>query len=273
MPILKYKSVTPSLRHATFVDKSFLWKGKPNKSLCKGSTRSSGRNNTGHITVRHRGGGSKKLFRFLDNYRSWKGNFIVKRIEHDPNRSAWIALIQSEFGKDSYILSPRGLKPGDVISIGDNERYSTGNVFSMENMPIGSIMHNLEIFPGKGGQLAKSAGTYAQLISRVEDLNLAIVKLPSGEKRYIYLECLASLGSLSNSFLKETFKGKAGRTRWMGIRPSVRGVAMNPIDHPHGGGEGKTSSGRHPVTPWGKLTKGKKTKKRTSQFVVDSKYL
>jgi large subunit ribosomal protein L2 len=270
MALKQFNPVTPSTRQLVQVDKKDLWKGKPFKSLTKGLTKSGGRNNLGRITSRHRGGGHKRLYRLVDFKRNKMGVYaIVERIEYDPNRTAFIALIKYEDNGDySYILSPANLKIGDKIISGADADIKTGNCLPLKNIPIGTIIHNVEMKPGKGGQIARSAGTYVSLVGK--DSGYAQIKLASGELRMVPLECKASIGTVSNADQKNINIGKAGRNRWLGRRPHVRGVAMNPVDHPHGGGEGKTSGGRHPVTPWGKPTKGKKTRrnKRTSKFII-----
>ena len=269
MPLKKYNPTTPSQRSLVRVDKSDLWKGKPHKALTKGLTKSGGRNNLGRMTSRHRGGGHKRLYRMVD----FKRNKLdcpatIERIEYDPNRSAYIALIKYDDGVYSYILAPAKMKAGDKVVSGPGADIRTGNCLPLKNIPVGTIVHNVEMKPGKGGQLARSAGTSVSLVGK--DSGYAQIKLASGEVRLVPLECMATIGTLSNSDRKNTIIGKAGRSRWLGKRPHVRGVAMNPVDHPHGGGEGKTSGGRHPVTPWGKPTKGKKTRKNklTSKFII-----
>ncbi len=269
MALKQYRPITPSLRQLVIVDRSELWKGKPVKSLTEGLTKSGGRNNTGRITARRMGGGHKRVYRLVDfKRRKFDVPAIVERLEYDPNRSAFIALIKYEDGTLSYILAPQRLKVGDTVVAGEKVDVKPGNAMPLKNIPVGSVLHNVELKPGKGGQLARSAGTYLQLVGR--DGGYAQLKLPSGELRMVRGECMATLGAVSNPDNMNTNKGKAGRNRWLGIRPSVRGVAMNPIDHPHGGGEGRTSGGRHPVTPWGKPTKGKKTRhnKKTDGLIL-----
>ena len=269
MALKQYRPITPSLRQLVIVDRSELWKGKPVKSLTEGLTKSGGRNNTGRITARRMGGGHKRVYRLVDfKRRKFDVPAIVERLEYDPNRSAFIALIKYEDGTLSYILAPQRLKVGDTVVAGEKVDVKPGNAMPLKNIPVGSVLHNVELKPGKGGQLARSAGTYLQLVGR--DGGYAQLKLPSGELRMVRGECMATLGAVSNPDNMNTNKGKAGRSRWLGIRPSVRGVAMNPIDHPHGGGEGRTSGGRHPVTPWGKPTKGKKTRhnKKTDGLIL-----
>lgn len=269
MALKKYNPSTPSQRGLVRIDKIGLWKGRPHKSLVKGLTKTGGRNNLGSITSRHRGGGHKRLYRVIDFKRSKLDlQATVERIEYDPNRTSHIALIKYEDGVYSYILAPDKLNVGNVIVSGLNADIKVGNALPLRSIPVGSVIHNIEMKPGKGGQIARSAGLSASLVGK--DSGYAQIKLSSGEVRLISLDCFATIGSLSNSDKKNTNLGKAGRNRWLGKRPSVRGVAMNPIDHPHGGGEGKTSGGRHPVTPWGKSTKGKKTRKNklTSKFIL-----
>ncbi|KAA0688507.1 50S ribosomal protein L2 [Azospirillum brasilense] len=269
MALKQYRPITPSLRQLVIVDRSELWKGKPVKTLTEGLTKSGGRNNTGRITARRMGGGHKRVYRLVDfKRRKFNVPAIVERLEYDPNRTAFIALIKYEDGTLSYILAPQRLKVGDTVVAGEKVDVKPGNAMPLKNIPVGSVLHNVELKPGKGGQLARSAGTYLQLVGR--DGGYAQLKLPSGELRVVRGDCMATLGAVSNPDNMNTNKGKAGRSRWLGIRPSVRGVAMNPIDHPHGGGEGRTSGGRHPVTPWGKPTKGKKTRhnKKTDGLIL-----
>jgi len=260
MALKQYRPITPSLRQLVIVDRSELWKGKPVKSLTEGLTKSGGRNNTGRVTARRMGGGHKRTYRLVDFKRRAKFDVpaTVERLEYDPNRTGFIALIKYEDGTLSYILAPQRLKVGDMVIAGEKVDVKPGNAMPLRNIPVGSVVHNVELKPGKGGQLARSAGTYLQLVGR--DGGYAQLKLPSGELRMVRGECMATIGAVSNPDQMNTNLGKAGRNRWLGKRPSVRGVAMNPIDHPHGGGEGRTSGGRHPVTPWGKPTKGKKTR-------------
>ncbi|MEN8236745.1 MAG: 50S ribosomal protein L2 [Pseudomonadota bacterium] len=261
MALKVFNPVTPSQRQLVIVERSKLWKGGPEKSLVAGKTRSGGRNNNGRMTVRHVGGGHKCRYRKVDFLRSKKDMAAkVERIEYDPNRTAFIALIKYTDGELSYILAPQRLEVGDQVISGDNVDIKPGNTLPLRNVPIGTIVHNVEMKSGKGGQLARSAGSYIQVVGR--DGDYAQLKLASGEVRMVRSECCATVGAVSNPDQKNINLGKAGRARWMGRRPSVRGVAMNPIDHPHGGGEGKSSGGRHPVTPWGKSTKGKRTRGR-----------
>jgi large subunit ribosomal protein L2 len=269
MALKKYNPVTPGLRQVVQVDRSELWKGKPVKKLTEGLTKSGGRNNTGRITTRHIGGGHARRYRLVD-FKRKKHNItaIVERLEYDPNRTAFIALIKYEDGTQAYILAPQRLSVGDKVVSGDKVDVKPGNAMLIKNIPVGTIVHNVELRPGKGGQIARSAGTYVQIVGR--DAGHALVKLSSGELRHVPQDCMATVGAVSNADHGNVKLGKAGRRRWMGVRPTVRGVAMNPIDHPHGGGEGRTSGGRHPVTPWGVGTKGVKTRKnkRTDHMIV-----
>jgi large subunit ribosomal protein L2 len=259
MALKNFRPITPSLRQLVLVDRSELWKGKPVKSLTEGLTKSGGRNNTGRITARRIGGGHKRRYRLVDfKRRKFDIPAVIERLEYDPNRTAFIALVRYEDGEQAYILAPQRLKVGDTVIAGERVDVKPGNAMPLKNIPVGTIVHNVEMKAGKGGQLARSAGTYVQLVGR--DQGYAQLKLASGELRVVRGECLATIGAVSNPDQSNINLGKAGRNRWLGKRPSVRGVAMNPIDHPHGGGEGRTSGGRHPVTPWGKPTKGKKTR-------------
>ncbi len=269
MALKSYKAITPSLRQLVIVDRSGLWKGKPVKALTIGKSESGGRNNHGHITAHHRGGGHKRRLRLVDfKRRKFDVAATVERLEYDPNRSGFIALIRYADGELAYILAPQRLKAGDQVVSGEKVDIKPGNAMPLANMPVGTIVHNVELKKGRGGQLARSAGTYAQLVGK--DAGYAQIKLNSGELRMVPAECLATVGAVSNPDQQNIVIGKAGRTRWLGHRPVVRGVAMNPVDHPHGGGEGKTSGGRHPVTPWGKPTKGKKTRKNkaTDKYII-----
>ncbi|MDP1724218.1 MAG: 50S ribosomal protein L2 [Alphaproteobacteria bacterium] len=273
MALKSFKPTTPSTRQLVIVDRSELWKGKPERTLTEGLNKKAGRNNSGRITVWHQGGGHKRRYRLIDFKRTkWDMSATVERIEYDPNRTAFIALIKYEDGELAYILAPQRLSAGDKVIAGNKVDVKPGNAMPLKSMPVGTIIHNIEMKPGKGGQLARSAGTYAQLAGR--DGANAQIKLTSGELRLISSDCIASVGAVSNPDQKNINLGKAGRSRWLGRRPVVRGVAMNPIDHPHGGGEGKTSGGRHPVTPWGKSTKGKRTRnnKRTDAFIIRRRY-
>ncbi len=269
MALKKFNPFTPSMRQLVQVARDGLWEGRPYKSLTKGLIKTGGRNNFGRITSWQKGGGHKRLYRFIDFKRNKQNIFaVVERIEYDPNRTAFIALIKYEDGDINYILAPQKLSVGDKIISGDDVDIKIGNSLPLKSIPVGTTVHNVEMKLGKGGQMARSAGSFADLVAK--DSGYAQLKLRSGEFRLVSLECRATIGAVSNPDEKNINLGKAGRNRWLGVRPHVRGVAMNPVDHPHGGGEGKTSGGRHPVTPWGKPTKGKKTRKnkRTSQFIV-----
>ena len=273
MALKSYKPITPSLRQLVIVDRSDLYKGEPVKALTEGLNQSGGRNNTGRITTRFRGGGHKRAYRIVDfKRRKFDMAATVERLEYDPNRSAFIALIKYADGELAYILAPQRLAVGDAVVSGVVVDVKPGNAMQVGNMPVGTIVHNIELKPGKGGQIARSAGTYAQIVGR--DQGYVIVRLNSGEQRLVLGTCLATVGAVSNPDHMNISIGKAGRSRWLGRRPHNRGVAMNPIDHPHGGGEGRTSGGRHPVTPWGKPTKGKKTRKNktTNKFIVRSRH-
>ncbi len=274
MALKKFKPTSPGRRTLVLVDRSDLWKGRPEKKLTEGLTNKGGRNNKGRITARRQGGGAKKLYRQVDfKRRTFDQSATVERLEYDPNRTAFIALIKYEDGTLSYILAPQRLKAGDKVVAGDKVDIKPGNAMPLKNIPVGTIIHNIEMKPGKGGQIARSAGTYAQIVGR--DSGYAQVRLQSGEVRLVPGECLATVGAVSNSDHSNQKLGKAGRRRHMGKRPAVRGVAMNPVDHPHGGGEGRTSGGRHPVTPWGKPTKGRKTRKNksTDRLIVRSRHV
>ena len=269
MALKTYNPSTPGLRQVVRVDRSELWKGKPVKSLTEGLNKTGGRNNQGRITTRHIGGGHSRRYRLVDfKRRKFNVEATVERTEYDPNRTAFIALIVYKDGTQSYILAPQRLQKGDVVVSGDKVDVKPGNAMLLKNIPVGTIVHNVEMKPGKGGQLARSAGAYVQIVGR--DTGIVQIKMNSGEVRLIPQECMATVGSVSNAEHLNEKLGKAGRKRWMGVRPSVRGVVMNPVDHPHGGGEGKSSGGRHPVTPWGKGTKGRKTRnnKRTDHMIV-----
>ncbi|WP_433846519.1 50S ribosomal protein L2 [Anaplasma phagocytophilum] len=261
MSLRVLNSVTPSLRGAVLVDKTALWKGRPEKSLVSSRVSSGGRNSRGVITVRHRGGGHRRLYRVVDFKRNKEGvPAVVKRLEYDPNRTAFLALIQYEDGELSYILAPSGLKVDDVIMSGAGSDVLPGNCLKLSMIPSGTFVHNVEMKVGGGGIIARAAGSYAQVMGR--DGAYVMLRLGSGEVRRILSVCRATVGVVSNLDNRNIKLGKAGRSRWLGLRPKVRGVAMNPVDHPHGGGEGKTSGGRNSVTPWGVPTKGKKTRKR-----------
>ena len=269
MALKQFKPTTPGRRGLVLVDRSELYKGKPEKSLTEGLRKKGGRNNTGRITARRIGGGHKRRYRMIDFKRN-KYDMVgtVERIEYDPNRTAFIALVNYEDGEKAYILAPQRLSEGDTVVSGKTVDIKPGNAMPLANIPVGTIIHNVEMKPGKGGQIARSAGTYVQLVGK--DQGYAQLKLSSGELRLIRGECMATIGAVSNQDQQNIKLGKAGRSRWLGKRPSVRGVAMNPIDHPHGGGEGRTSGGRHPVSPWGKPTKGKRTRKnkKTDRLIM-----
>jgi large subunit ribosomal protein L2 len=273
MALKTFKPVTPGLRQLVIVDREGLWKGKPLKTLTEGLSGTGGRNNLGRVTARFKGGGHKRTYRIVDFKRRKVGvPATVERLEYDPNRTAFIALVRYEDGEFSYILAPQRLAVGDTVIAGTNVDVKPGNAMPIGNIPVGTIVHNVELKPGKGGQIARSAGAYAQIVGR--DQGYVIVRLGSGEQRLVLASCLASIGAVSNPDHMNISIGKAGRSRWLGRRPHNRGVTMNPVDHPHGGGEGRTSGGRHPVTPWGKPTKGKKTRtnKSTSKFIVRSRH-
>lgn len=268
MTLKKYKPVTASQRGLTLVDYSGLWKGRPCKTLTAGKKSTGGRSR-GRLVCRHRGGGHKRLYRLIDFQRA-SHCAEVQRVEYDPNRSAFIALLRDvENSSHSYIVAPALLKEGDRVSSGQSAPIKVGNTLCLKNAPLGILVHNIELKIGKGGQLARAAGTSVQVMGR--DGDYVLLRLPSGEVRKVHGECRATIGVVSNEDHKNRRLAKAGRNRWLGKRPHVRGVAMNPIDHPHGGGEGKTSGGRHPVSIWGLPTKGKKTrdrKKTSSKFIV-----
>src|ERR1700761_3275140 len=273
MALKTFKPVTPSLRQLVIVDRKDLYKGKPVKSLTEGKSSAGGRNNTGRVTVRFRGGGHKQTYRIVD-FKRRKADMPAKveRIEYDPNRTAFIALISYADGEQAYILAPQRLAVGDKVIASASADVKPGNAMPMSAMPVGTIVHNVELKLGRGGAIARSAGSYAQIAGR--DGAYVILRLNSGEQRLVLSSCFATVGAVSNQDHMNISLGKAGRSRWLGIKPSVRGVAMNPIDHPHGGGEGRTSGGRHPVTPWGKPTKGKKTRtnKSTDKFILLSRH-
>ncbi|MER2520374.1 MAG: 50S ribosomal protein L2 [Bdellovibrionales bacterium] len=269
MALKTYSPATPGLRQVVKVDRSELWKGKPVKSLTEGLTNTGGRNNKGRITTRHIGGGHPHRYRLIDfKRRKFDVDATVERLEYDPNRTAFIALVKYNDGEQAYILAPQKIQKGDVVIAGEKVDVKPGNAMRLKNIPVGTFVHNVEMKPGKGGQMARSAGASVQIVGR--DTGVVQIKMNSGELRTIPQECMATIGAVSNADHMNEQMGKAGRNRWKGIRPSVRGVVMNPIDHPHGGGEGKSSGGRHPVTPWGKGTKGKKTRnnKRTDRWIL-----
>ena len=274
MALKQFKPTTPSLRQLVIVDRSDLYKGKPVKALTEGKSSKGGRNNHGRITVRFRGGGHKQSYRIVDFKRRTYQDVaaVVERIEYDPNRTGYIALIKFPDGTQSYILAPQRLAPGDEVVSGEQVDIKPGNAMLIGNIPVGTLIHNIETKIGAGGTLARSAGNYAQIVGR--DQGYVILRLKSGEQRLVHGQCFATVGAVSNPDHMNTSIGQAGRQRWLGRRPHNRGVTMNPVDHPHGGGEGRTSGGRHPVTPWGKPTKGKKTRsnKRTDTFIVSSRH-
>jgi len=273
MALKSYKPTTPSQRQLVIVDRSGLYKGKPVKGLTEGLKSSGGRNNLGRVTSRFIGGGHKRTYRMID-FKRRKLDVVatVERLEYDPNRTAFIALIKYDDGELSYIIAPQRLAAGDKVVASQSADVKPGNAMPLQSMPVGTIVHNVELKPGKGGQVARSAGSYAQLVGR--DQGMAILRLNSGEQRLVHGSCFATVGAVSNPDHGNINLGKAGRSRWLGKRPHNRGVTMNPVDHPHGGGEGRTSGGRHPVTPWGKPTKGKKTRsnKSTDKFIMRSRH-
>ncbi len=272
MATRKYKPSSAGRRHMMVADFSEITKSKPEKALTEAHKRSGGRNNTGRITVFQRGGGHKRKYRKIDFKRDkWDVPAKVAAIEYDPNRSARIALLHFADGEKRYILAPIGLKVGDRLQTGERAEIRPGNVLPLSAMPLGTVVHNVELKPGRGGQLVRAAGGAAQLMAR--EGKYAQLKLPSGETRRVLVRCLATVGQIGNLDHENVSLGKAGRTRWLGWRSNVRGVAMNPVDHPHGGGEGRTSGGRHPVTPWGVPTKGHRTRRnpRTQKFIVRSR--
>jgi large subunit ribosomal protein L2 len=273
MALKSYKPTTPSQRQLVLVDRSGLYAGKPVKGLVEGQNSTGGRNNLGRITTRFRGGGHKQAYRKIDFKRAKLNQpATVERIEYDPNRTAFIALIKYSDGEQAYILAPQRLAVGDTVVSGSDVDIKPGNAMPVGAMPVGTIVHNVELKIGKGGQIARSAGTYAQIVGRDQDY--VILRLSSAEQRLVHGRCMATVGAVSNPDNMNVSIGKAGRKRWMGRMPHNRGVAMNPIDHPHGGGEGRTSGGRHPVTPWGFPTKGKKTRKNksTNKFIMLSRH-
>jgi large subunit ribosomal protein L2 len=273
MALKTFNPTTAGQRQLVIVDRSALYKGKPVKTLTEGQNATGGRGNTGRITSRFRGGGHKQAYRVIDFKRTKLDMPArVERIEYDPNRTAFIALVKYEDGTIAYILAPQRLAEGDTIVAGNYVDVKPGNCMPLGNMPVGTIVHNIELKIGKGGQLARSAGTYAQIVGR--DAEYVIVRLNSGEQRLVHGRCTATIGAVSNPDHMNISIGKAGRNRWLGRKPHNRGVSMNPIDHPHGGGEGRTSGGRHPVTPWGFPTKGKKTRKNksTAKFILASRH-
>ena len=273
MALKKYKPTTPSQRQLVLVDRSALYKGAPVKALTEGKSSTGGRNNNGRITSRFRGGGHKKAYRVIDfKRRKFDAPAKVERLEYDPNRTAFIALVKYEDGEQAYILAAQRMAVGDMVVAGEHVDVKPGNAMPAGNIPVGTIVHNIELKIGKGGQIARSAGSYAQIVGR--DGEYVILRLNSGEQRLVHGRCMATIGAVSNPDHMNISIGKAGRTRWLGRRPHNRGVTMNPVDHPHGGGEGRTSGGRHPVTPWGFPTKGKKTRKNksTTKFIISSRH-
>src|SRR3982751_305755 len=272
MPIKSYRPTTPTRRFQTVVSRDDITKDTPEKSLVESKSRTGGRNSTGRVTSRFIGGGAKKAYRVIDFKRDKAGGpAVVASVEYDPNRSSRIALLNYADGEKRYILQPDGLKVGMKIMSGATADILIGNALPLKNIPAGTVVHNVELKPGKGGQMARSAGSQAQLVSREGDI--ALLKLPSGEIRRVQVECMATVGQVGNVEHENVSLGKAGRSRWLGRVPHNRGVSMNPVDHPHGGGEGKTSGGRHPVTPWGQPTRGYKTRnnKRTDKWIVNRK--
>jgi large subunit ribosomal protein L2 len=278
MALKHYNPTSPARRGLILVDKSSLWKGRPVKALTEGKSKTGGRNNKGHVTSRGIAGGHKQRYRIIDfKRRNWGVDGVVERIEYDPNRTVFIALInygQTADGKENvaYIIAPQRLAVGDKVVAAKKTDVKPGNAMELGQVPVGTIVHNVEMKPGKGGQIARSAGTYVQVVGR--DKGMVMVRLNSGEQRYIRSDCMATVGAVSNPDNQNQNLGKAGRSRWMGIRPLTRGVAKNPVDHPHGGGEGRTSGGRHPVTPWGKPTKGARTRsnKSTDKMIMRSRH-
>ena len=269
MALKNFNPTTPSRRALVLVDRSELHKGRPVKKLTKGLTKTGGRNNKGRTTMWWKGGGHKRSYRIIDFKRVNDGKKAeVIRLEYDPNRTCHIALIKYEDGELSYIIAPQKLKVSDTVISGNSVDIKPGNCLPMKNIPPGTLVHNVELKPGKGGQIARSAGSSVQLVGK--DKNYAMLKMVSGEQRLVPLICRATVGVVSNPDHQNSKSGKAGRSRWLGKRPHVRGVVMNPVDHPHGGGEGRTSGGRNPVTPWGVPTKGKRTRnnKRTDKFIL-----
>jgi large subunit ribosomal protein L2 len=275
MALKSYNPTSPSMRQLVTVDRSELHKGKPVKTLTEGLSASGGRNNHGRITTRFRGGGHKRTYRLVDFKRrtQWGVAATVERLEYDPNRTAFIALVKFEDGELAYILAPQRLQVGDKVVAADRVDVKPGNAAPLKSIPVGTIIHNVELKPGAGGQMARSAGSFAQLIGR--DGDWSQIRLASGEIRRVRSECIASIGAVSNPDHQNINYGKAGRMRWKGRKPHNRGVTMNPVDHPHGGGEGRTSGGRHPVSPWGQPTKGHKTRrnKKSTSMIIRSRHL
>jgi large subunit ribosomal protein L2 len=274
MALKTYNPSTPGLRQLALVDRSELYKGKPVKALTVGKPEKGGRNNLGRITVRFRGGGHKQTYRIIDfKRRKLDAPGTVERLEYDPNRTSFIALLRYPDGEQAYIIAPQRLAVGETVVAGAQVDVKPGNAMPLASIPVGTIVHNIETKIGKGGALARSAGSYAQIVGR--DQGYVAVRLGSGEQRLVHGQCFATVGAVSNPDHMNASLGKAGRNRWLGRRPHNRGVTMNPVDHPHGGGEGRTSGGRHPVSPWGKPTKGKKTRsnKATDKFIVASRHV
>ena len=270
MALKTYRPTSPGLRHLVLVDRSQLWKGAPVKMLTEGLSKTGGRNNDGRITTRHIGGGHKRNYRRIDfRRRKFDLPATVERLEYDPNRTAFIALIKYEDGEVAYILAPQRLAVGDTVVSGEKVDVKPGNAMPLSGMPVGTIVHNVELKPGRGGQIARSAGSYVQLVGR--DAGWAILKLNSGETRRVRAECMATVGAVSNPDHSNQVVGKAGRKRWLGIRPTVRSITMNPVDHPNGG---RTNGGKHWATPWGKPTKGFRTRKNkaTDKFIIRSRH-
>jgi large subunit ribosomal protein L2 len=273
MALKSFKPTTPAQRQLVIVDRSALYKGKPVKQLTEGKSKSGGRNNYGRLTSFRVGGGHKQSYRIIDfKRRKFDVSATVERLEYDPNRTSFIALIKYSDGELAYIIAPQRLEVGDSVISSEKADIKPGNTMPLKNIPVGTIIHNVELKEGKGGQLARAAGAYVQLVGK--DAGYAQLKLRSGELRLVRADCLATIGAVSNPDHQNAVIGKAGRSRWLGIRPAVRGVAMNPVDHPHGGGEGRTSGGRHPVTPWGKGTKGTKTRsrKKKNKLILRSRH-
>jgi large subunit ribosomal protein L2 len=269
MPVKKYRPTSPGKRFLTTLDFSDLSKVEPERSLIEVRKKHSGRNNNGHITVRHRGGGTRKIYRIIDFKRAKDGVLAkVATVEYDPNRSCRIALLHYRDGEKRYILAPLGLRAGELVESGPNADIKIGNALPIKNIPVGTVIHNIELRPGEGGKLVRSAGVSAQLMAKEDQYSQ--VRMPSGEVRRIHINCRATIGQLGNVEHENQVIGKAGRSRHLGKRPSVRGIAMNPVDHPHGGGEARSTSGRPPTTPWGVMTMGKKTRrnKRTTKMIV-----
>jgi large subunit ribosomal protein L2 len=274
MALKTYNPTTPGLRQLALVDRSELFKGKPVKALTVGKSEKGGRNNLGRITVRFRGGGHKQTYRIIDfKRRKLDAPGTVERLEYDPNRTSFIALLRYPDGEQAYIIAPQRLAVGETVIAGVQVDVKPGNAMPLASIPVGTIVHNIETKIGKGGALARSAGAYAQIVGR--DQGYVSLRLGSGEQRLVHGQCFATVGAVSNPDHMNASLGKAGRNRWLGRRPHNRGVTMNPVDHPHGGGEGRTSGGRHPVSPWGKPTKGKKTRsnKATDKFIVASRHV